>query len=318
MSRSRDLKWVPTEKVIPNPRNPRQKAHFSKEQLLSLRNSITTHGILDPLIVQPWKDDHFLLIEGERRYTVAMDIGIKELPAVVVNKMDEHDQIVVMFNVHGQRRGWEVAEELQAIKEMRELNGHKSDDEVARELGISLGTYRDRLRVLNMGSEVVADIARENLDYSSALRAGQAATTLAKKRPELVKSMGGEKAVEKKLLMKAKSRPKGISQELVEIKRDLVDKDTSDEMVQEYIEKPEITLRDARKTQISVTEKRKVEDLGKSLRGLEREIRGFSADLSSAPNLRDLRTGIASLIEAAQDLEVRVTKALMKKDEPGN
>jgi hypothetical protein len=65
------------------------------------------------------------LIEGERRWTSAK---IEEIPAVVVGRMNDHDELVVMFQVHTQHRGWEVAEQLNAIR--HEGQGAQSADQV--------------------------------------------------------------------------------------------------------------------------------------------------------------------------------------------
>src|SRR3954451_10329257 len=110
------MEWIPIDRIIPNEKNPRTRRHFDKDELLSLRQSMAEHGQLEPVLVQPYrdgsKDDRFMLIEGERRYHVATDLGMKELPAVITDRLDDHDQMVVMYNMHTTRRGWEVAEQL--------------------------------------------------------------------------------------------------------------------------------------------------------------------------------------------------------------
>ena len=125
---------------------------------------------------------------------------------MIVSKMDEHEQVVVMFNVHTQRRGWEMAEELTALKELKARNGHLKEDELARELGISPATLRDRLQVLALGDEVITDIASEKLDYSSALRSDQLAKSITRTRADVAEQLGGEGGVRKHLLTKAKKR----------------------------------------------------------------------------------------------------------------
>jgi len=316
LTRNRKMEYIPLEKIVPNENNPRAKHHFEAEELLSLRQSIQEHGVLEPILVQPYrdgpKDDRFLLIEGERRYTVAKALGLKEMPAVIGGKLDDHDQLVVMFNVHSNRRGWEMAEQLRAIRDLRKRNGTRSDDDMAQSLGMSLATYRDRLRVLAMGDQVVTDIATDKLDYSSALRVGQVASSLGKARPKVVKKLGGPKQVQKKLLEKAKQGSGGISQELVEAKKDLSDViQVPDAAVEKYIEEPEAKLRDVRRAQDSLEERRKTEGLSRNLRRTEKEIEAFDVDLEEVPNLRELRAALGQLIDAAQDLEGLVLNVLL-------
>lgn len=311
ISRNRELKWIAVDKIIPNERNPRRKDHFTQDQLARLRKSIRQFGILEPVIVIPYKDDLYMLIEGERRYRSARSEGTKELPAVIVNKMDEHDQLVTMFNIHTNRRGWEKAEELISIRELKQRNGHLSDTELATELGMSPQILRERLTVIEMGDEIIAKIAADEIDYSSALRARQVARSMERKRPQVVEKLGGKDKIEKKLISKAKERG-GISQELVEARRELTDPEQlSDAAVVEYIEKPEVGIRDVRGR--SLEEARKVDSLGKELHRLERIVRTFDANLDEAPNLRALRGALSSTIEALQKLEERVVEILLEK-----
>lgn len=319
MSRQRQLKWIPVDRVVPNENNPRAKQHFTKDELLSLRESIHEHGVLEPVLVQPYRDgpreDRYLLIEGERRYSVAKDLGLREMPAVVGAKLDDYEQLLVMYHMHTQRRGWEKAEELRTIKEIMQHNGRHTEEEMAKKLGMSLATFKDRIRVLSMGDQVLTDIARDKIDYSSALRIVQVTKTLTKKRPAVVQKMGGNKEVERKLLKKAKERG-GISQELVEAKKDLTDVNTvPDQAVERYIEDPALTIRNLRKEQRSLEERRQAEELAKYLRRVEREISSFDADLEAIPNLRQLRAALGSLMDAAQDLETRVVAALLEDGE---
>lgn len=316
--RDRKMEYIAVGQIVPNERNPRAKRHFKPDELNSLRRSIEEHGILEPILVQPYRDgakeDRFLLVEGERRYTVAKTLGFKEIPALIGGKLDDHDQLVVMYNVHSNRRAWEVAEQLRTIKELRERNGGRTDDDIAKELGMSLATFKDRLKVLDMPDEVLTDIATEKLDYSSALRIGQVASSLSKKRPELVKKVGGAEEIQKKLIKKAKARG-GISQELVEAKKDLTDVGSvSDEAVERYIEDPAAKLRDLRKAQESLEERRKTEGLARNLRRTSKELEAFDVDLEEVPNLRELRAALGQVIDAAQTLEGDVVHVLIAKN----
>lgn len=307
IGRKRDLVWISPEKIVPNDNNPRQVGAFTPDELASLRRSIMSLGVLEPVIITPYKGDTYKLIEGERRWTSAKIEGIKEIPAIVVGRMDDHDELVVMFNVHTQRRGWEVAEQLNAIKQLMEVNPEKTDEELASELGVSLATFRDRRQVLSMGEGVVMQIARGEIDYYAALRTDQVSKTLAKRRPDLTEEVGGEEAVRARLLGKAKSR-KGITRELENIRHDAADVDAvPDEVLKTYLEKPQATLSEARAESKSLTERRAVEDLVKEIRHVSSELRRFGiVNLKETPNLHDLRRALASLIDTAQGIEEKI------------
>jgi ParB family transcriptional regulator, chromosome partitioning protein len=317
--RNGKLKWIPVAQIVPNENNPRSRGHFKREELLSLRQSVAEHGVLQPILVQPYrdgpKDDRYLIIEGERRFSVARDLGMKEIPAVIGDKMDDHDQLVTMYHVHTQHRGWEMAEQLRTIKELLERNGTKSEEEMAQELGMTPATFKNRLRVLNMGDDVVSDIATDKIEYSSALRAGEVASSLQKRRPKVIEKLGGQGAVERKLLDKAKQRGKGISQELVEAKKDLADVESvPDSVVRNYIEKPDARLREVRREQESLAERRRTESLARELRRTAKDIEAFDVDLDAVPNLRELRAALGTLMDAAQSLEAKVVAAVLAEE----
>lgn len=317
VGRDRDFKWLPLNKIIPNERNPRGRRDFDREELFDLERSIKQHGILEPLIVQPvsGRESRYLLIEGERRWTVATNLGLKEVPALIVRRLEGNDQVVMMYNLHENRKGWEMASHLRAIKELIASNPQKSEDALARELGLSLATYKDRLRVLGMGDHIVEDIATGKVDYTSALRSAQAATAITKKRPELVEKLGGEEKVRTQLIEKAKRRG-GISHELTAGKQDLTDtKHVPDEVIEEYISKPELGLREVRHQHAPIDQRRKVADLAKTVGRIEEDLRELQGvDLSQAPNLVRLRAVLRAMIDAASSLEGRITEAIISSE----
>ena len=237
---------------------------------------------------------------------LGQDRGSQEIPAIVVGRMNDSEELVVMFNVHSQRRGWETAEELRAMDRLVAENPGKSDAELAAELGMNTATFRDRRRVLGMGETVVAAIGRGEIDYYAALRTGEVTRTLAEKRPELTARLGGESEIRNRLLTKAKSR-KGITRELENIRQDARDHEAvPDDVLETYIEQPQATLAEARGRAKSLAERRAVEDLVKQIHHLNSDLRIFDVDLYEAPNLNDLRRALSSLMEAAQGLEGRI------------
>jgi ParB/RepB/Spo0J family partition protein len=313
LTRKRELKWLSPDKVIQNENNPRRAEAFKPDELASLRRSITAHGVLEPIIVASYDDDMYRLIEGERRWRSAKIEGLKEIPAIVVNRMDDDAELVVMFNVHTQRRGWEVAEQLEAIKRLMEANPEKTDEDLAAELGVSIATFRDRRQVLNMGDRVIASIAKGDIEYYAALRADQLSKTLVKNRPGLAERFGGEDGVRQRLLTKAKNR-KGITRELENIRRDAADTEAvPDDVLEAYIEKPEATLGEARSQAKSLAERRAVEELVRDINSLNSRLKMFTADLEAAPNLTDLRKALGKLIGTAQDFEAQIIDIRLSK-----
>jgi ParB/RepB/Spo0J family partition protein len=306
ISRERELKWLPVDKIIKNENNPREETAFKPEELIALRRSMTTYGTLQPVIVAPYDVDMYRLIEGERRWTSAKLEGIKELPAVIVTRMNDQDEVKVMFQVHTQRKGWALPEELQAIRDLKEANGKISDEKLASELGMSLSTLRQRLQLLAMGDRVIAEVARGDLEYYAAVRADDLSKTLSRKRPDLVSELGGATKVRKRLLDKAKGR-RGITREFESMRQDAGDiKIVPDAVIRTYVEEPATSLKDARQQAERLAERRGVEDLVGDINGLTRDLERFDPALLTAPNLRELRRAIVSLMDASQAIEEKI------------
>src|SRR3974390_2697541 len=71
---------LPTERIKANPYNPRKV--FDQQSLDELAASLSSHGVLQPLIVYEAKSD-FILICGERRLRAARQAGLSKVPAIV-------------------------------------------------------------------------------------------------------------------------------------------------------------------------------------------------------------------------------------------
>jgi ParB/RepB/Spo0J family partition protein len=311
VSRKRELKWIPVEKVIKNVNNPREESAFKPGELESLRRSMHAHGTLQPILVTPY-DEMFKLVDGERRWQSAKLEGLKEIPAIVVNRMSDHDELVTMFNVHTQQRPWEVAVQLRAIKQLMKTNGHLPDEDLAKELGVTLSTFRDRRDVLEMGEHVVISIERGEIEYSAARQARGLTKTVSKHRPDLIQKLGGDAVVQDKLVAKARHK-KGRTREFEEARKDARDLASApDAVIEHYIEDKDVSLSQARQHSETLKERRAVEDMAKRVAALERDLRTFKIDLDSAPNLGELRRALAHLADTATDLEVRVSDAMRK------
>ena len=77
---------LPIHKVEPNPDQPRQD--FDEEELEALSESISTHGVVQPLTVRELSSGYYQIIAGERRWRAARMAGLTEIPAVIIEADD--------------------------------------------------------------------------------------------------------------------------------------------------------------------------------------------------------------------------------------
>lgn len=101
------VKSLPADKLKANPHNPRML--FDRADLHILRESIDRVGILVPLTVYREKSTgHYVILDGQRRWMCAQDIGLKTIPVNEVAEPTTVQNIVTMFQIHKLRKDWEL------------------------------------------------------------------------------------------------------------------------------------------------------------------------------------------------------------------
>ena len=132
---------LPIYKVEPNPDQPRQD--FDEEELQALADSITEHGIIQPLTVRQMPNGYYQIIAGERRWRAARLASLSEVPAVIIEADD--------------RKAMELAliENLQR----QDLN----PEEAAKRVGKSRPAVANALRLLGLSTEVLEKLRRGEL-----------------------------------------------------------------------------------------------------------------------------------------------------------
>jgi ParB family chromosome partitioning protein len=137
---------IPLEKLRANPDQPRK--YFDEEELAELADSIRSHGILQPLIVEDDGEGGWIIVAGERRWRAARLAGLSEVPAFVRSYSEEkRREVALIENV--QRSDLNPMEEAGAYKALMELTGLSQED-IALRVGKSRSTVANALRLLKL------------------------------------------------------------------------------------------------------------------------------------------------------------------------
>ena len=140
---------VSIDLIMPNRFQPRLV--FDEKALNELADSIKEHGIIEPIIVRPL-NDKYEIIAGERRYKAACIAGLTKVPVIVRNLSDyKSAQVAVIENV--QRRNLNPMEEAKSYKRILD-KGLKTQEELAKEIGVSQSTIANKLRLLSLAEPV--------------------------------------------------------------------------------------------------------------------------------------------------------------------
>ena len=81
MIKTAELKMLPLSVLKPAAYNPRKKLKPGDKEYQKIKNSIEEFGFADPLVVNA----DMTIIGGHQRYTVALELGITEVPCAVVD-----------------------------------------------------------------------------------------------------------------------------------------------------------------------------------------------------------------------------------------
>lgn len=141
--------------IEPNKEQPRKE--FDPEQLNQLAQSITQHGVIQPLTVRE-KNGAYQIVAGERRWRAAKIAGLSEVPVRVMELTDsETAQIALIENL--QREDLNPIEEANGYKQLSEKYGLKQE-EIASGVGKARSSITNALRLLELPEEV-KEMARQ-------------------------------------------------------------------------------------------------------------------------------------------------------------
>lgn len=127
------------------------RKHFDDERIAELAQSIKEHGIIQPIVLT--KDgENYTIVAGERRWRAAKMVGIREIPAVVMELTNK--QILEISLIENLQR-----EDLNPIEEAIAFKRLLDDFELTQEaLGLKLGKSRTSItnvmRLLQLDSRV--------------------------------------------------------------------------------------------------------------------------------------------------------------------
>ena len=159
---------LPIYRVEPDPDQPRKD--FDPEALAELAESITEHGIIQPLTVRETKNGYYQIIAGERRWRAARLAKLSEVPAIVMEADDKKAmELALIENL--QRQDLNAVEEAMGYRGLMDDHGLTQEEAAAR-VGKSRPAVANALRLLNLDPDVL-DMVR-----SGQLTAGHARAVL--------------------------------------------------------------------------------------------------------------------------------------------
>jgi ParB family transcriptional regulator, chromosome partitioning protein len=199
------LKPISPDQIERNNENPR--IHFPREELEKLSESIARVGVLVPVSVYEKKfkgRQRYVLVDGERRWICSKELGLKEIPAIIIPKPDKKENILTMFHIHLVRDAWDDMPTAWALKKVVERTGVNEPEELRELTGLSVQQIRRLLFATRLPAEYqkLIDSGKVPLNFFFELQAN-VLDPLAKYRPAIFRKYGHRKIlkvfVQKKL-----------------------------------------------------------------------------------------------------------------------
>jgi ParB family transcriptional regulator, chromosome partitioning protein len=158
---------IATDRVRPNPRQPRRK--MDDASLATLTASIAEHGVIQPILVTETIDG-YQLVAGERRLRAAIAAGLDRIPAVV-RQLADREQLELALVENLQREDLDPIEAANAYRQLIDEFGF-TREQLAERVGRARSTVANTLRLLDMAPNVQAAIAEGTLTEGHARALG--------------------------------------------------------------------------------------------------------------------------------------------------
>lgn len=171
------VRMVRLSEVEPNPDQPRKV--FDTEPLEALAESISQHGVIQPVVVRP-KDGMYMIVTGERRWRAARMAGLSEIPVIIIEADDKKAaELALVENI--QRKDLNPVEEARGYAALIDEFSY-TQEEIAKKIGRSRSAVTNSLRLL--------DLPPKALDYlaSGELSEGHAKVLLSLKDSEKIEN----------------------------------------------------------------------------------------------------------------------------------
>jgi ParB family chromosome partitioning protein len=159
---------IPVDAIRPNRFQPRK--HFDESALAELRDSIRTHGVLQPIAVRQ-DGSQYELIAGERRWRAAKEAGLARIPAVVRASATDAAMLELALVENVQRADLDPIERALGYQRMVVELG-LTQQGVAERVGLKRSTVANHIRLLEL-SEPIQRLVAPTSWCSSAFRSAR-------------------------------------------------------------------------------------------------------------------------------------------------
>ena len=203
ITEEKEFVYIPLNQIDPSKFQPRQE--IDNKEIEELSKSIKEKGVIQPIVVRKIKD-RYEIIAGNRRYTAAKNLGLKEIPAIIKDLSDK-DAFIIAIIENLQRKNLNPIEEAEAFKRLTIEFGY-TQEEVAKFIGKDKATVSNALRLLNLPDNIKQAISK------GLITSTQARTLLAVEKEELRQDLFKQILTNKLSVREIENKVKKVSKKI--------------------------------------------------------------------------------------------------------
>ncbi len=235
--------------IEPNKSQPRRE--FDEAALTELAESISQHGVLQPLLVRPIADGGYQIVAGERRWRASRMAGLTEVP-VVIRELTDKETMEFALIENLQREDLTPVEEAMGFRQLIEEYS-MSQEQLSKIVGKSRPAIANALRLLNLPEDILSLVSKGKIS------AGHARTLLSLRSYDDIMKCA-EICVEQEITVRELERMvKKLNADSEKSGKDKKDKPVKKEKRLSYYDEVELSLNEhlGRKVKVSGDEKNK-------------------------------------------------------------
>jgi ParB family chromosome partitioning protein len=164
MAQSEALMMLKVDQLQPGKYQPR--SYMDDAALQTLAESISSQGIMQPILVRNIGANKYEIIAGERRWRASQIAGLAELP-VLVREIADESALAMALIENIQRENLNPLEEAQGIKRLID-EFEMTHEKAACAVGRSRAAVSNLLRLLSLSAPVQAMLMHNKLDMGHA------------------------------------------------------------------------------------------------------------------------------------------------------
>jgi ParB/RepB/Spo0J family partition protein len=155
--------------LVEDPQNARQA--YDRTRLEELASSIKAQGVLQPITVRPMAGGgkgRYVICSGHRRYRASKLAGVKAIPALVRDDLDDKQAALVAATENLQRADLTPYEEARAYKTIQDSDAKLKVADVARICGVAHNTVKAKLQLLEYPEDLAQEVGRKGFSQAHA------------------------------------------------------------------------------------------------------------------------------------------------------